>query len=365
MTYKPYNPSAVFVEKTIAEHPETKHILSRLPDLEPAYFDDYSQFILNHQTVDQNILPINKPLVLAFQKAEFLKFCPGTQNYICCGYQILNLVNNCDINCSYCILQGYLSSSYVIVYVNIEDMLNELEEKLNRYPDKIFRIGTGELADSLSTDHLTEYSTKLIPFFADKKNAVIELKTKSTQIDNFINLDHHGRTIISWSMNTTKIIAAEETCAPTIDERLAAAVNCQEKGFKLSFHFDPMIYYKGCEEDYHYVVKSIFKHINPENIIWISLGALRYPPHVDSIIRNNHPQSKIVYGELFPGKDGKLRYFQPIRVKMFNKIYHWIKSYGPDVFVYLCMESPEVWQKAFGWNPGNSAGLKKLMDKLC
>jgi len=110
--------------------------------------------------------------------------------------------------------------------------------------------------------------------------------------------------------------------------------------------------------------KKMLETINPENIIWISLGALRYPPHLDSIIRENHPHSKIVYGELFPGIDGKMRYFKPLRIKMFSKMYQWIKDIAPDVFVYLCMESSEVWQKSFGWTPKTSYGLKKIMDDL-
>lgn len=363
MAYQPYSPSKILVERRVLDHPVTQRILSKLDSPATIIFDDLSQLLTTNASIYQNIEG-NKPLVLAYQKSEFLKWCPGTRNYICCGYQILNLVNNCEINCSYCILQGYLNSSFIIVYVNFEDLLIELEEKLNRQPDKIFRIGTGELADSLSTDHLTGYSPQLVSFFADKKNAIIELKTKTTLIEKFINLKHNGRTVVAWSLNTPKMISTEESSAPMLEERLAAAEQCQQAGFRLAFHFDPMIYYKGWEVDYHGVVKKLLERIDPQKIIWISLGALRYPAHLDRIIRKNHPTSKIVFGELFPGKDGKLRYFKPIRIEMFSKMYQWIKASAPDVFVYLCMESSEVWQKSFGWTPKTSAGLKRLMDRL-
>jgi spore photoproduct lyase len=363
MAYQTYRPSKIYVEKRILDHPVTHQILSKLEHLKPIILDDLSRFIIENDSIQQKN-PDNKPLVLAYQKSEFLKRCPGTRNYICCGYQILNLVNNCEINCSYCILQGYLNSPFIIVYVNIEDLFAELEEKIGNHPNNIFRIGTGELADSLSTDHLTGYSAQLVSFFSDKKNAIIELKTKTTQIENFINLNHNGRTVAAWSLNTPQMISTEESSAPTLEERLAAAEQCQKAGFQLAFHFDPMIYYDGWEQDYQVVVKKIFEKINHENIIWISLGALRYPPHLDQIIRKNHLTSKIVYGELFPGKDGKLRYFKPIRIQMFSKMYQWIKAFAPDVFVYLCMESSEVWQKAFGWTPKTSVGLKRLMDNL-
>ncbi len=363
MPYQFYEPSTVFVEQSVSNHANTQYILGKLPGLKPEFITDLPEFLQrspHHPQPESR----KKPLILARQKSDFFKKCPGTQNYICCGYQILNLVNNCEINCSYCILQGYLNSPFIIVYVNIEDLFVELDEKLNKYPNKKFRIGTGELADSLSTDHLTGYSRQLVSFFNDKINAIIELKTKTTLIDNFISEPHNGRTVVAWSLNTPKIISSEESFAPTLEQRLLAARKCQDAGFRLAFHFDPMIYYDQWETDYQKTVEMLFEKIDVENIIWISLGALRYPPYLDGIIRRNHPASKIVYGELFPGIDGKMRYFKPLRIDMFKKMHQWIKTVAPDVFVYLCMESLEVWEKAFGWTPKTSAGLKRLMDDL-
>jgi len=359
-----YRPAKIYVEKSVINCQTTRQILSRLPTPSPTIIENISDFIRQQAGTSASYEAHQKPLLLAFQKSGFLKKCPGTQKYICCGYQILNLVNNCEINCSYCILQGYLNSPFIIVYVNIEDLLSELEEKFSAAADKIFRVGSGELADSLSTDFLTNYSRDLVRFFADKKNAVIELKTKTTQIENFLLEPHHRRTICAWSLNTPTIIQNEESDAPTLDERLEAAEKCQRHGFMLAFHFDPLIYYENWQADYRQVVEKLFRLIKPENIIWISLGALRYPPPLGSIIKKNHIGSKIVLGEFFPGLDGKLRYFKPLRIEMFSKMYQWIKQTAPQVFVYLCMESSEVWQKSFGWTPKTSAGLKRLMDGL-
>jgi len=355
MSYHPYSPKQVYIETAAQAYPATQKILSQLPPIHPIVIEDFAVVPAFSGTSD---------LILAKQKANFYKTCPGTQNYICCGYKILNLINNCELNCSYCILQGYLDHGQIIIYVNIEEMFDELDCLFKAHPQSMFRIGTGELADSLSTDHLTGYSRALVSYFADKANAIIELKTKTTQIENFLNLAHGGRTVVSWSLNTPTVIAQEEAQAPDLDQRLRAAQTCQKAGFKIGFHFDPMIHYPNWEQEYKLVVDRIFDYIKPENIIWISLGALRYPPHLDQIIRERHPMSRIVYGELIRGLDGKYRYFKPIRFSLFSKMYHWIKHHDEKIFVYLCMESHEVWQKSFGWSPGNSATLNKLMDDL-
>src|SRR4030042_5147561 len=161
MSYIPFQPNKIYIESDVLNHPMTNRIVSRLPKVIHTVVEDITRI---------EFTPQEQPLILAQQKGKFLKRCPGTQKYICCGYRILNLINNCELNCSYCILQGYFNSRHIIIYVNIDDLFQELEELFNSSPDRIFRIGTGELADSLSTDHLTEYSKSLVSFFADKQN---------------------------------------------------------------------------------------------------------------------------------------------------------------------------------------------------
>jgi len=353
MSYRPFKPDRVYIAHDAANYRKTKDILSKLDNIEQIYIDDLSQV---HDT--------KKSIVLARQKGNFYKNCPGTKNYICCGYQILNLVNNCEIDCTYCILQGYLNVPYILIYVNIDDMFNELSDLFGSNRDKYYRVGTGELADSLSTDHITGYSRELVEFFSNKSNAIIELKTKTNQIENFIDVDHGGRTVVSWSLNTPRIMSTEEANAPSLTERLAAAKSCEEAGFKIGFHFDPMIYYPEWEDEYYFVIEQLFKYIDPKSIIWISLGGLRYPPHLENIIKERHPKSEIIYGEFITGLDGKLRYFKSIRIEMFKKMVSWIKKRDPDIFTYICMGDSDVWRGAFGWTPGDNTTLKNMMDNL-
>jgi spore photoproduct lyase len=146
---------------------------------------------------------------------------------------------------------------------------------------------------------------------------------------------------------------AEERKAATFEERLAAAVQCQKWGYRLGFHFDPLIYYDEWESEYREVVKEIFCAIDPRNVVWISLGSLRFTPHLRDSIREHYPESKLPYGEFVPGHHGKLRYFRPIREEMYRKMKSWIHEAAPQVLVYLCMESRLVWERSFGAYPRN------------
>ena len=359
---KLYKPRKIYLETEARDYPMTARILDQYPDVPVEEITNTRQLI---ETVLQDPDPITfgkQFLLLSKLKAKFLKKCPGTKNYICCGYRILNTANNCDFECSYCILQGYFTNPLMVVHTNIEDLLEELDQELTGNPNRFSRIGTGELTDSLTLEPITHYGEQLVKFFSNYKNAIVELKTKSVHIDNLLSLDHRGRTVMAWSLNSDYISENDEKFAATLDQRLEAAARCQEAGYRLAFHFDPMIDHPGWEEGYYKTVKKLFSVIDGRNIAWISLGALRYPTFLDGIIRKRHPESDIVYGEFISGKDNKARYFKPIRIEMFRKMNEWIHDFDPSVFVYLCMESDEVWQKSFGWSPKKISTLSKMLD---
>jgi spore photoproduct lyase len=347
----PYRPERILIQEQCRRDPVTKEILERLPDVETRTIQGMDTGPCSRNT-----------LVLMRYPGKFLKQCQGSGAEICCNYFVVSYAWNCHIECTYCVLQSYLNSEALLVCTNIEELMAEVQETLARFPRQTFRIGTGELADSLALDHITGYSRRIIPFFASLQNGILELKTKSDQISNLQDLDHRGHTIISWSMNSKRICRTEELKAATFEERLAAAVQCQEWGYKLGFHFDPLIHYEQWETEYRDAVREIFRVINPANVAWISLGALRFPPHLRDLVHSRFPASKLPYGEFVPGHHGKLRYFRPIREEMYRKMRSWVHEEAPKALVYLCMESRVVWDRVFGYGPHDAARLSEQLD---
>jgi spore photoproduct lyase len=248
------------------------------------------------------------------------------------------------------------------LFVNLEERLNELDLLLEQRPEKIFRIGTGEFTDSLAMDPIAHWSETLLPFFSRRKNAILELKTKTDQIQGLLQSRYRERIVVSWSLNSPFIAATEEHGAPSLEKRLQAARKCQEEGFVLGFHFDPMIHHRDWKEGYKRTVELLDRYINPQGIIWTSLGALRFMPHLKGIIRRRHPGTAILDGEFVPGLDGKMRYFKPIRLELFSFMAETLCAWHRDPGLYLCMESDEVWDRALGWSPGHSKGLSRYLD---
>jgi spore photoproduct lyase len=253
----------------------------------------------------------------------------------------------------------------VTLYPEFAQILRELEEMLEAHPHRIFRFGTGELGDSLTLDGIVGFANEAVPFFADKRNGILELKTKASDVNHLLPLDHGGRTVCSWSLNPQKIIDEEEHLAAPLDERLHAAQLCLEAGYPLGFHFDPLIHYPGWEDDYRRVLDLLSEHFDPSRVIWVSLGALRYSPALKQVAQERFPHSRIFSGELIPGEDGKLRYLKPIRVQMYQKLVSWLQNWSEDLFVYLCMERGDVWHEVFGSSPGSSEGLNRRFEERC
>jgi len=123
-----------------------------------------------------------------------------------------------------------------------------------------------------------------------------------------------------------------------------------------------LIHYEGWEDDYRESVKEIFRAVDPGAVAWISLGALRFPPHLRELVRRRFPKSRVPRGEFVPGHHGKMRYFRPIREEMYRKMYAWIREQAPGVFVYLCMENRLVWERSIGQVPGDALGFSDQLD---
>lgn len=358
---KRYFPTRVIIEQDAADLPLTQALLKRLAGVPREVASSLKPHL--GEMSGQGWQDAQNTLLLCKNRGRFFEPCPGTKNYLCCGYTILNFAANCPVNCTYCILQSYLNNPFMVVYANTDEMLREMDNVLDHHPETFFRVGTGEFTDSLVLEHLTSFSTRLVPHFAGRENAIIELKTKTDIIENLQGLDHGGKTVVSWSLNAEPVVKSEEPSACSLDARLQAARLCAKWGYVVGFHFDPLIYYPGWELDYQLVVERIFQTVDPSCICWISLGCFRYMPGLKPVVMERYPSSKLFCGEFIRGLDGKMRYFKPIRIAMYRKMAAWIRECSPDVPVYLCMESREVWEKSIGVAPASARDLNyRLAD---
>jgi len=343
-----FKPLKIIVEKEVKNSFLTDNFKRKFPNTEVEEIEYYSQYLKQNRF---DISQLKKPVVfLIKEKGDFIKRCPCTKSHLNCGYWVLNLGFGCPFDCSYCFLQQYTNFPGIILPANIEDFFESFDvfhKKLQRP----IRIGTGEFCDSLALDDITGYSKKLISYFKDK-NVLFELKTKSAKINNLLDIKAPPNIIISWSLGPAELIKTEEKAVAALEKRLKAARKVQKHGYKLSFHFDPIIHVKGWEKLYSKTIKKLYSYVKGP-FAWISLGTLRSNRELKKICEMRFPKSNIFYTELLLGKDRKLRYPEFIKKEIYNKLTEEIRRYDNKTPLYLCMEDKETWAGVKGLVPNN------------
>ena len=342
----------VWIDPDVAQHPLVRRIRITLPRVKievgkPAPLPaDVSPTFLSR---------VKRQLFVTMGRGTRVKPCPGSRGRICCGYWVINAMLHCPMDCHYCVLQSYLSLPALTIDVNEEEIQQEIRYRLARREGHICRFGTGELGDSLVHDTLTGFSKRMVPFFAETKNGILELKTKTAAIENLEGLDPKGHTVVSWSLNPPEIIRRVEPGTASLSRRIAAAHRCQEMGYWIGFHLDPVIWFEGWEMAYQRVIERLAEVIDPKRVIWISLAGFRYTRAQKEMIRQRFRHTPLFAGEFFRDEDGKFRYLRRERITSYRKIIKWLREWSPDLFIYYCMENRRVWEETFS-NPPRHTG---------
>ena len=350
----------IFLDRTAKAAPLTRRILTELKGIPVKLVTDKQAFL--RDIANTPLSAGKKSLWITRFKGDFLKPCPATgTEYLCCGYWVLNAQTHCPLDCTYCILQNYLNVPLITVYVNTRNIAREIDKLLTRQPDRLFRMGTGELTDSLAFDPVTHFNEHLIRP-ALKRKMVLEIKTKTGLINHLPDIPKRN-VLISWSLNPEDFIKTQEFKSAPLQARLQAALRAVRKGYRLGFHFDPLLLLPGWGKKYSELLEQLTSKIPESEVMWISLGSLRFPPALKKTIEERFPKSMITASEFVKGLDGKMRYFRPERVRLYRHVYSEIRKKWKDVFIYFCMENKTVWNEVMGFSPERNDHLDYLFHE--
>jgi spore photoproduct lyase len=292
-------------------------------------------------------------------KGDFFRKCPGTKGKVCCNYYVIDQTTNCPYDCSYCFLQSYLNLRAIKFAVNIEDLFNELKPIAES--GKFFRVGTGELSDSLALEPVTKFGEKLINFFKSYPNVVLELKTKSKNVYSLPNVnDYNASFVIGFTLSPENVVKNEELLTASLQERLEASKVAAQKGYKIALHFDPVIFMENAINEYENLIEKIFKiH---KKLAWLSVAGFRYEPKLKYFIEKRFENSFLINGEFIKCSDDKFRYLFPERVKFYRKIIKKVEQLSPETPLYFCMEDAKTWETCFEKNPLQTAKMQCLFS---
>ena len=362
-----WKPSEIIINDEVKGDPVTRYVIQQCPGVplkyttsgNPKEIVQLSDILNNAGSSMLDKILAGKQVVYIAPATDVVDvFTMPDDRMICPHFERLKLAyNGCFYQCDWCYLKVTYRGlrPFISIIVQYDKIKKKLNKRLKQTTDPVI-FNTGELADSLSMEHLTGAAREFIPWIGNSKNGYMFMLTKSDNVDNILNLAHNNRTIIAWSMNNEKISRKYEIGAPSFDRRLSAAAKVQNAGYPVRIRLDPIVPFEGWQDEYSETIKQIFAKINPERI---TLGTLRFEenfynmrksifttgPDLPNFLENMQPMFS---PKKFPGKDkpsiGKYSFTEKERVEIFAYVLDEIRKYS-DCRIALCKESASVWKK--------------------
>ena len=345
-TARTFRPKTILLWRQAADDPEALRILEMFPSAQVRLIKrqrfDFSQGMSPPQA-----MLVGKKTLMIGHTSSFVGCFDGRlgQSVRCCPYyKLVPLSNGCPYFCTYCYL-AFVYRNYALfikININYDTMFKQIRKTLTGADGKV-SFNMGEMLDSLALDHITNLTTMLVPFFADLSRGYLMLLTKSSNIDNLLDVKPNDRTVVSWSLNSRRMIEQHEQGTASLDERIEAAIKCQQHDYRIRFRIDPGILYQDWRADYADLIEKTLTVVTPENI---TLGMLRLLPghfHLAADAYGNRARKLLSHNFVRGASDHKLRYPPNKRIEFYTHLIDVIRNFDKDVSISLCRETPQIW----------------------
>ena len=129
--------------------------------------------------------------------------------------------------------------------------------------------------DLLALEGMTGLVEQWYNFVSKNRNLKIELRTKSSNIKAVKYLKPLDNFILAWTLSPESFAAEHEKGAASLEERLEAADEMLEKGWKVRICFDPVIYIENFEKELN-DLKRDYKIKNVSNMEELIIEKIKF-----------------------------------------------------------------------------------------
>ena len=308
----------IYIEVDVEDHPRTQKILSRYPKANKILIEKYGE-VFNSHSQNFRTQKQNPSLILASKRNKKVITTPsqyetgGGANYY------FSHMLNCVYDCRYCFLQGMLRSAHYLLFVNYEEFIDEIKavaaEHVN--DDKPVWFFSGYDCDSLAYEPVTQFADFFVDQFTQIPNAVLELRTKSTQIRSLLSRPAQSNVVIASSLSPENVAVAVEKGAPTLVKRVEALAKLQKHGWRIGLRFDPLVWHAEYQESYTQMIKLVFSQLDANKIDSVTLGGFRLPKGFYKIMHKLYPEHWLFSSGLSEAQ-GMIVYRSEIEKEMFE-----------------------------------------------
>jgi DNA repair photolyase len=326
--------STIYIEEEIANHPRTLAIVERFPDAIKISCERYGE-IFNRKSQNFRLQKKQPALILARKHKGLVLPTPKQYGIGAEHNYYFSHMLNCLYDCRYCFLQGMFQSAHYVLFVNYEDFIDEMQFLLDKNSNKAVHYFSGYDCDSLALEPITNFTYDFLPFFEKNSQALLELRTKSTQIRELLKREPLNNCVIAFSFTPDKIAKALEHKAPDVNKRLQAILDLQEAGWQIGLRFDPLIYTKEYKAEYTELFNEIFSRVKPGLLHSVSLGSFRLPKDYFRKLEKLYPDEKL-FASPQEEENNNIGYPSDIRNEMLDFCANIITQHVPDNKFFPC-----------------------------
>lgn len=297
--------SHIYVEKAALKYELSSKILSHFKNSRVIEIDHYKDvFCRSHQNF---VLQKRSPkLILAVKKSNLVyhgsEMCDSFGNS---NFYYTSAVMNCIYNCEYCYLQGMYPSGNIVVFVNIEDAIDEVKRMLKKL-SSIYLCVTYD-TDLMAIEGVTGFLYRWIETAHVNPNLKIEIRTKSANFKALSEIPCCDNVILAWTLSPEQITSEIEKNTPTLKQRLNSISEAIDKGWNVRICFDPLLYVKGWRELYKECIDTVFRTVSAADIYDVSIGVFRVSKEYLKIMNKLRADSKVL-SYPFSAEDGICSY---------------------------------------------------------
>lgn len=326
-----YKFSHVYVEKEALNYSITSKIISHFKKSTVIEIDHYKDVFCRK---NQNfVLQKNSPkLILAVKKNSLVyhgsDMCDSFGND---NFYYTSSVMNCIYDCEYCYLQGMYPSSNVVIFVNIEDTINEIEKMLKVHP---VYLCVSYDTDLMAIENITGFLHKWAEAAAKHENLKIEIRTKSANFKSLEDISCLKNIILAWTLSPDSIIEEFEGNTPSLEKRLKSICDAIDGGWKVRICFDPVLYVENWSELYKECVETTFKVLGMRKVYQASIGVFRVSKEYLKIMNKLRVNSKVL-AYPFNTENGICSYNTKHIDEMTNLVKDEVQKYMPLNKIFL------------------------------
>ena len=307
-------PERVYYEKNIEDYPLGRMLMEKYKSSTWYPIESHNNILELRTRPNEDFVAMKNYLIVGTRKTHKFYTNEKISDFI-----VPFTSSGCSAMCLYCYLVcNYNKCSYLRVFVNYEQMLENLIKKSHTYEKEcVFEIGSN--SDLILEDTVTGTLSQTIEEFAKRGRGAITFPTKFSMVDKLLPLNHNGKVIFRMSLNPQEIITKVEIGTSPLINRIRALNQMCEAGYRVGILIAPVIFVENWKAIYLELLDILEEKLTPKtkNSIFIEIIFMTYSYVQNAINSQAFPDGLTLYNkEIMTGRGrGKYCYKNSYRLE--------------------------------------------------